>query len=331
MPIKDTASFATLNGLNGPGRLSKCTKKIVSELIDAIGAGAPFGLACQAAGIHYDTFCDWRRRDPAFALQVDQAAARGAVKRLKKIEAQGEEGNWSALAWMIERRYPAEFSKPEIQIGIQTNLNAVASGANGHSLESIVVSDLEFLKLRELENYEHRPHERQAREVETEVVPVDLSGTLAVQGHPGTAVVSKTQAESIQGRVRRVDAKFDQLLAAKGKAPSLGHNGADTPSQPVPTVPEMRLASIVMPPGDEPGSGWWRQLTTGSSEREIERACPEKVCRLIMQDVLGPERAQRTPISFDASTPILLRDVHQAIDDLCGAEGWKALVRRGKR
>jgi hypothetical protein len=104
-------------------------------------------LACQAAGIHYDTFCDWRRRDPAFALQVDQAAARGAVKRLKKIEAQGDDGAWAALAWMVERRYPADFAKPEValNIGIQNNLNAVANGANGPSLETIVVSDLEFL------------------------------------------------------------------------------------------------------------------------------------------------------------------------------------------
>ena len=147
MPSKDTATFPRLNGLHGPGRPTKRTKKIVSELIDAIGAGAPFGLACQAAGIHYDTFCDWRRRDPAFALQVDQAAARGAVKRLKKIEAQGDDGAWAALAWMVERRYPADFAKPEValNIGIQNNLNAVANGANGPSLETIVVSDLEFL------------------------------------------------------------------------------------------------------------------------------------------------------------------------------------------
>jgi hypothetical protein len=48
---------------------------------------------------------------------------------------------------MVERRYPADFAKPEValNIGIQNNLNAVANGANGPSLETIVVSDLEFL------------------------------------------------------------------------------------------------------------------------------------------------------------------------------------------
>ena len=112
--------------------------------------------ACQAAGVHYDTFCDWRRRDPAFALQIDQAAARGAVKRLKKIENRGEEGHWRALAWMIERRYPAEFFKPEVQLNVtQTNLNA--EGANGSAaFSAVVVSDLEFVGLRRRPDYRRR-------------------------------------------------------------------------------------------------------------------------------------------------------------------------------
>ena len=65
------------------------------------GCSVWFGLSgCRYPLRH---ICDWRRRDRAFALRVDQAAARGAVKRLKKIEAQGEEGNWSAFARMVER------------------------------------------------------------------------------------------------------------------------------------------------------------------------------------------------------------------------------------
>ena len=86
-PDQETG-FPTLNGLSGPGRPTKRTKKVVAELLDAISAGAPFNLACQAAGIGHQTFQDWRRRDPAFALQVDQAAARGTIGRLKEIEAQ---------------------------------------------------------------------------------------------------------------------------------------------------------------------------------------------------------------------------------------------------
>jgi hypothetical protein len=73
-----------------------------------------------------------------------------------------------------------------------------------------------------------------------------------------------------------------------------------------------------------------RRATIGSGEREIERATAEKVCRLIVGDVFGRLRAQQAPISFDESTPILLRDVHRALDDLCRSKGWKALVKRGE-
>ena len=75
-------------------------------------------LACQVAGIHHDTFNGWRRRDSAFALQVDQEAARGKIKRLKKSKLKGDGGNWNALAWMVERRYPADFAKPEVALNI---------------------------------------------------------------------------------------------------------------------------------------------------------------------------------------------------------------------
>jgi hypothetical protein len=61
----------TLNGLNGPGRPTKRSKKLVSVLLDAISAGAPYNLACKAAGIHVDTFHGWRRDHPKFALQVE--------------------------------------------------------------------------------------------------------------------------------------------------------------------------------------------------------------------------------------------------------------------
>jgi hypothetical protein len=87
----------TLTGSERTGRPSKKTKKLVAELLAAIRDGAPFNLACAAGGIHVDTFGDWRQRDPKFAQQVDQAAAKGALQRLKKIEQHGGE-NWSALA-----------------------------------------------------------------------------------------------------------------------------------------------------------------------------------------------------------------------------------------
>jgi hypothetical protein len=321
-PDQETG-LPTLNGLSGPGRPTKRTKKVVAELLDAISAGAPFNLACQAAGIAHQTFQDWRRRDPVFALQVDQAAARGTIGRLKEIEAQGKDGAWQALSWLCERRHPAEFAKPEValNIGIQNNLNATA---NGGGFESLVVSDLEFLGLRQKEGYEHRPHARQTREVEAEVVPIDLSGALAVQGHPGSAVVSKTQAEATQARVEKADARIEELLKARRAG---NGNGNGAPADP--TSSAMVLPPIVMPPEPVP-SHWWAQLVRGDNTREVERTTAIKIVRQILSDVVGQLRSQNTPVEFAPGVPILLRDVHQALDAICGADCWSALRRRGE-
>ena len=112
----------TLTGNDHAGRPTKRTKKLVDELLDASRSGAPYNIACAAVGIHPDTFGDWRRRDPAFAREVDQVAAQGALRRLKKIEQHGEE-NFAALAWLLERRYPQEFSRPEVQLNLAIQNN----------------------------------------------------------------------------------------------------------------------------------------------------------------------------------------------------------------
>ncbi len=209
MESNQTAVRPTLNGLNGPGRPTKRNKKIVAELLEAISAGAPFSLACQAAGIHPDTFQSWRRDDAAFALQVEQVAARGSIKRLKKIEQHGEEA-FAALCWMLERRHPEMFSKPEVQlnVGIQNNMNT------GKNLEVIVVEDLEFLGLRQRSSeYTHRPDsERLVREVEAGAVSAELSGHLSREGAPTGIVISRSEHEENERRAARIEAEVDKLL-----------------------------------------------------------------------------------------------------------------------
>jgi hypothetical protein len=107
---------------NPGGRPTKKTKKLVAELLEAIAGGAPYTICCAAVGVHIDTFMDWKRRDPEFARQVERVAAQGALKRLKKIEQHGEE-NFAALSWMLECRYPQEFSRPEVQLSVNQSVS----------------------------------------------------------------------------------------------------------------------------------------------------------------------------------------------------------------
>lgn len=147
-----------------------------------------------------------------------------------------------------------------MNIGIQNNLTAHCG--NGGGFESLVVSDLEFLGLRQREGYAHRPRERKAREIEAEVVPEDLSGTLVRSDYPGAAVISESQARESRRKMEQAEARIEQLLKAKR------NGGIDS------QVPELRascqmvLAPIVMPEG-EPSQGWWSQLVQGDNSRQI--------------------------------------------------------------
>src|SRR5690349_16905053 len=153
---------------DGGGRPTKRTKKLETELLKAIEDGAPYVLACASVGICTDTFINWRRSDPVFAIKVDKVAAKGALRRLRKIEQHGQE-SFAALSWMLERRWPELFAKPEVAlnvgVGIQNNVN----GANGqNNLELVVIRDLEYAGLRQQEGYTHHA-EQSAKDIEAQV------------------------------------------------------------------------------------------------------------------------------------------------------------------
>jgi hypothetical protein len=101
----------------GRGRPTKRTPQLEKALMTAIGTGAPYRIACMACGISEDVFANWRRADLVFAEQVERVAGQTALRLLQKIEAQGKE-NFSACAWLLERRFPESFSRPEVQLNL---------------------------------------------------------------------------------------------------------------------------------------------------------------------------------------------------------------------
>jgi hypothetical protein len=138
-------------------------------------------------------------------------------------------------------------------------------------------------------------------------------------------VISESQARESRRRVEQTNAKIDALLKAKRRAGGVAQNGA----MPEPMASsQMVLAPITMP-ADEPSQGWWSQLTSGSNTREIDKQTAIEVCRIILRDTLGGLVAQATPIDFDQSEPITLRDLHAAIQELAGAKGWSVLLKKG--
>jgi hypothetical protein len=115
---------------------------------------------------------------------------------------------------MLERRYPQEFSRPEVQLNINATANAMAR-SNGNSFERVVVSDLEFLGLRQHPDYKHHIPERSAREAEAERVRDQLCGTLDKEGFSGVVISQSADAE-FRRRRAEVRAKTEKIFREKG-------------------------------------------------------------------------------------------------------------------
>jgi hypothetical protein len=132
---------------------------------------------------------------------------------------------------MLERRYPNEFSKPEVQlnVGIQNNVNT------GKNFEIVVVEDLEFMGLRQRSEYTQHPDpDPPVREVETsnvepQVAP-ELSGHLSREGAPTGIVISRSEHEKGERRAARIEAEVDKLLGVTPESEAGIQSGEGRPS-----------------------------------------------------------------------------------------------------
>ena len=88
----------------------------VDAICDALRAGATIEHAAEAAGIHRDTVHEWRTRYPAFADRIKEAEGAGVLASLRVIRGAAEGGTWQAAAWLLERRYPAEYGRRAVTV-----------------------------------------------------------------------------------------------------------------------------------------------------------------------------------------------------------------------
>jgi hypothetical protein len=109
-------------------------------LLDYIKIGTPVKKAVVAAGISEKTFYNWMSRGLAererlslsmtaksnptevvflqFLQRVEQARAEAIMKKVAVIAKSGNDGDWRAAAWWLERQVPEEFGKTEkLEIG----------------------------------------------------------------------------------------------------------------------------------------------------------------------------------------------------------------------
>lgn len=102
-------------------RPTKLNPRVASRLVDAISQGASYRVACDYAGISYQTLLNWRKRaqkkeredDERFLELFDhmeQVRGEAAVVLLGRIE-EAADRHWRAAAWKLERLFPDSYGR----------------------------------------------------------------------------------------------------------------------------------------------------------------------------------------------------------------------------
>ena len=128
-----------------PGRPCLLTKPREAILLKAIEAAMPLKHAAMLAGISYDTLNRWRIkgeselarpefRDFCKSLRRSEAVA---MQRLVTVVREAGEKDWKAATWMLERRFPDEFAKPQ---------HVEHSGPKGQPIQTFTTVEPEVLQ-----------------------------------------------------------------------------------------------------------------------------------------------------------------------------------------
>lgn len=96
------------------GRKSKLTPELAQDFCKAIQLGMTYKLSCAYVGISEPTFYRWlqeaekptgRKAQKDFRDALKTAEAKGAAHSLAVIRRAADDGNWTAAAWILERRH----------------------------------------------------------------------------------------------------------------------------------------------------------------------------------------------------------------------------------
>lgn len=103
----------------------KLTPQVQRRLCQAVRAGANLDTAAVIAGISERTLHYWRARGreqrsgvyAEFLAAFDRAVAEFEVEAIGLIsKAAQDPRHWCAAAWLLERRIPQRWARPEIQV-----------------------------------------------------------------------------------------------------------------------------------------------------------------------------------------------------------------------
>jgi hypothetical protein len=270
-------------------------------LLRVIESGAPYRLCCDATGIAYDTFMTWKREDAEFAAKVEATAAKAALRLLSKIEAHAQD-NFAAVSWILERRFPELFSRPEVQLNLIQQNNVALNSL------SITISEAEVKQIEAQASTERERAKQMFTRYRAGTVDYgngEQHRILDVE----TERVASNEAEPMPDEDETVQQSVKQKFAQY------------KPEQPV----AQPLPPILHKEGDEKKTVFWYQFVSGDNRRLVEKRTAFYVVREIVFESVGPRYCQS--VVFE-SEPITVRDVLRVIERLSGPAGWQLLQRK---
>lgn len=93
---------------NKPGPKNKIGDAERQRVLDIVGLGASLRDAADIIGVGYRTLFRERKRNPQFGKGVVAAVKEGKLKLIQKVS---NADAWQAAAWMLERKWGAEYGK----------------------------------------------------------------------------------------------------------------------------------------------------------------------------------------------------------------------------
>lgn len=108
------------------GRKTKLTPELQEKFIRAQRAGNWVETCCDYVGINPDTYYEWMKRGErgekrdaiyvAFAEAVRTARASAEIESVARIRVSGQNGNWRADAWYLERSHPDRWGTKRVEV-----------------------------------------------------------------------------------------------------------------------------------------------------------------------------------------------------------------------
>jgi hypothetical protein len=106
------AALPAKRGKKRPGA-TKYEPERAKRICDALALGATHRLAAAYGGIHEQTFINWRDRHPEFAIAIEEAEARCAMRHLMRLEEASKDPKNVVFAssWILERRFNRDYGQ----------------------------------------------------------------------------------------------------------------------------------------------------------------------------------------------------------------------------